>query len=65
MARYDHIIKGGTVATAADTFRADIGIRGGRIAALADELGGDGEVIDVIDARGKLVLPGGVDSHCH
>ena len=61
MASYDLIVKGGTVATAADTFDADIGIKGGRIIALADELS-DGEVID---ARGKLVLPGGVDSHCH
>ncbi len=61
MASYDLIVKGGTVATAADTFGADIGIKGGRIIALADELS-DGEVID---ARGKLVLPGGVDSHCH
>jgi dihydropyrimidinase len=66
LATYDRIITGGTVATAADTFRADIGIRNGRIVALADDLsGGGGEVIDVIDARGKLVLPGGVDSHCH
>jgi dihydropyrimidinase len=62
MAHYDLIIKGGTVATAADTFNADIGIRDGRIAALADALDGASEVID---ARGKLVLPGGVDSHCH
>jgi dihydropyrimidinase len=62
MTTYDRIIKDGTVATAADTFRADIGIRNGRIVALADELSGGDEVID---AGGKLVLPGGVDSHCH
>ena len=62
MASYDLIIKGGTVATAADTFVADLGIRDGRIAAIADDLSGGEEVID---ARGRLVLPGGIDSHCH
>ncbi len=62
MAAYDLIIKGGTIATAADTFEADIGVRDGRIAALAEALFGADELID---ARGKLVLPGGIDSHCH
>ncbi|MDP7651392.1 MAG: dihydropyrimidinase, partial [Rhodospirillales bacterium] len=62
MAAYDVVIQGGTVATAADTMSCDIGIRGGRVVALAEGLdGGD----RVIDAAGKLVLPGGIDSHCH
>ena len=62
MASYDLIIKGGTVATAADTFRADVGVKDGRVTALADALTGAAEVID---AGGRLVLPGGIDSHCH
>ncbi len=62
MTAYDLIIKGGTIATAADTFAADVGIKDGRVAALAGSLTGAAEVID---AGGKLVLPGGVDSHCH
>ena len=62
MAALDLVIKGGTVATAADTFGADVGVKDGRIVALADELTGAEEVID---AKGKLVLPGGIDSHCH
>ena len=62
MNRFDLVIRGGTVATAADTFRADVGIRDGRIAALAQDLDG---ADDEIDASGKLVLPGGIDSHCH
>ncbi|MDP0928936.1 dihydropyrimidinase [Paracoccus onubensis] len=57
----DLVITNGTVATASDTFRADIGIRDGRIAAIADNLHGTRE----IDARGKLVLPGGIEAHCH
>ena len=60
--RFDTIIRGGTVATAADTFACDIGIRGERIAALGDNLGEAGEIVD---ATGKLVLPGGIDSHVH
>jgi dihydropyrimidinase len=58
---FDLVIRGGTVATASDTFRADIGIRGGRIAALAERLDGR----EVIDATGRLVLPGGIEAHCH
>jgi dihydropyrimidinase len=59
---FDTIIRGGTVATASDTFAADVGISGGRIAALGHDLG-DAE--QIIDAGGRLVLPGGIDSHVH
>ena len=61
MANYDLIVRGGTVVTASDQFAADIGIRAGRIATIADQLDGG----PAIDATGLLVLPGGVDSHCH
>ena len=62
MTPFDLVIRGGTVVTAADTSRADVGIRGGRIAVLAE---GGLEAPDVIDATGKLVLPGGIEAHCH
>ena len=58
---FDLVVRGGTIATAADTYRADIGIRGGRIAAIADTL----TAPRMIDAGGLLVLPGGIDSHVH
>src|SRR5919108_2423344 len=59
---HDLVIRGGLIATASDTFTADLGIRNGRIAAIADGLEpGVGE----IDARGLHVLPGGVDVHTH
>ena len=59
---FDLVIRGGTVVTATDRMTADVGIRGERIAALGERLGaGERE----IDASGRLVLPGGVDSHCH
>ena len=57
----DLAIRGGTVATASDTFRADVGIRDGRIVAIAEAL----DAPDVIDATGRLVLPGGIEAHCH
>jgi dihydropyrimidinase len=60
--RFDTIITGGTVATASDTFGADIGIRDGRIMALGRELG---EAAEIIDATGLQALPGGIDSHVH
>ena len=62
MTNFDLVIRNGTVATAADTMRCDIGIRDGKIAALAAELP---STPNDIDATGKLVLPGGVDAHCH
>ena len=58
----DLVVRNGTVVTAADTFRADIGVRGGRIVALAEGLP---RAAQEIEAAGRLVLPGGVDSHCH
>ena len=64
MPEYDLIIRGGTVVTASDQFRADIGIRAGRIAALAEQIDASGPT-PVLDAGGLLVLPGGVDAHCH
>jgi len=59
---FDTIIRGGTVATAADTFQCDVGISGGKIAALGENLG---EAKEIVDATGLLVLPGGIDSHVH
>ncbi|WP_428393964.1 dihydropyrimidinase [Lichenicoccus sp.] len=61
MSECELVVRGGTVVTGVDSFRADIGISGGRIVALAERLQG----VTMIEAGGLLVLPGGVDSHCH
>jgi dihydropyrimidinase len=59
---HELVIRGGTVATASESFRADVGVDGGTITALAPSLPpGRRE----IDATGLLVLPGGVDVHTH
>lgn len=60
---FDVIIRGGTTVTAEGPVLSDIGIRAGRIAAIGADLPGSSG--RVIEAAGKLVLPGGVDTHCH
>ncbi|WP_320203298.1 dihydropyrimidinase [Agrobacterium rosae] len=60
--RFDTVIRHGTVVTASDTFVSDVGIKDGRIVALAAELT---DADEVIDATGLFVLPGGIDSHVH
>ena len=50
------------VATASDTFDADIGIVDGRITQLGASLAAGRQEID---AAGRVVTPGGVDAHCH
>lgn len=62
MQAFDLVVRGGTVATAADVFEADVGVIDGGVVALGQNLSAGKKEID---ARGKLVLPGGVDSHCH
>ncbi|MBN1535324.1 MAG: dihydropyrimidinase [Anaerolineales bacterium] len=57
------IIKSGTLITASDTFSADILIIDEKIAMIGKDLPeGDAEIIN---AQGKLVMPGGVDPHTH
>nr|WP_315430558.1 dihydropyrimidinase [uncultured Albidiferax sp.] len=63
MDTYDLIVKNADIATSGDRYQADIGIRAGRIVAIAKDL--SGEAGDVIDALGRLVTPGGVDGHVH
>lgn len=62
MPDHDLAIRGGLVATGFGTARCDIGVRDGRIVTLAEKVT---DAAQVIEADGLLVLPGGVDSHCH
>ena len=57
------LIKGGRVVTAADSYAADVLVEGERIAHIGAELDAAADV--VIDATGKLVLPGAIDPHTH
>lgn len=66
----DLVIKNGTVVTSENTSIADIYVKDGKIAAILDkdqsfDFAEKNPVSKVIDASGKLVMPGGVDVHTH
>ena len=61
-AAFDCVIRSGRVATAVDEFDADVGVKDGVIAAIGRNLGNGASEID---AKGRLVLPGGIDAHAH
>jgi len=64
MKKYESLVKGGSlVIPRGGTVRADIGISEGKIAAIGDI--GSQESEHVVDATGKFVFPGAVDSHFH
>ncbi len=58
---YDLLIKGGTVVTSDSIFHGDVAVQGEVIAALGSGL----KARRVVDASGKLVIPGGIDPHVH
>ena len=62
---FDLLIRGGTVidGTRAPRFDADVGIVGGRIAAIGDFAGHAAR--QTIEAGGRIVAPGFIDSHTH
>ena len=57
------LIKNGTVVTASDTFKADVLIENEKIVLIGQDLPAEGA--EVIDAAGKLLIPGGIDAHTH
>lgn len=59
---HDLIIRGGEIVTASDRYRADIGVRDGRIVEISQDCR---QATEVIDATGLLVMPGGIDAHVH
>jgi dihydropyrimidinase len=61
----DLLIRGGLVVTPEDVGERDVGVQGGRIAAVAWPGTLPAEAGRVIDARGKIVLPGGIEPHAH
>jgi dihydropyrimidinase len=57
------LIRNGRVVTAVDDYRADVLIEGETVSTIGARL--DMEADKVIDASGKLVIPGGIDPHTH
>ncbi|MDR3148389.1 MAG: dihydroorotase family protein [Treponema sp.] len=68
MMKYDLVLKGGTLVdprgTARGNVRADLGIRDGKLAALAEDIG-PSQAEELYDAGGRYILPGLIDAHVH
>jgi dihydropyrimidinase len=61
----DLVIHGGTVVNAGGQGPATVVVTGGRVVALADPTLALPPHLRAVDASGQLVIPGGVDPHCH
>ena len=57
------LIKNGTILTAENEFKGDLLTEGEKIKAIGDLSGMEAD--QVIDAEGKILMPGGVDQHTH
>jgi len=57
------VVKGGTVVSPEGMARADVGIKGDKVALVAPDISPEGA--RVIDAAGKYVIPGAIDVHTH
>src|SRR3954454_9535448 len=57
------LIKGGRIITAADDYHGDVFVDGERVTLIGEALDVQGD--RVVDAKGKYVLPAGVDVHTH
>lgn len=61
---YDLVICNGTICTAHESYSSDIGVVDGKIVTISNEIDKK-DAKEVIDAGGKLVLPGVWHTHCH
>ncbi len=59
------LISNGTIVTAEGSHDADILIDGESIAQIGTSLGESAEADETIDAKGRYVIPGGIDVHTH
>jgi dihydropyrimidinase len=57
------LIKNGRVVTAVDDYHADVYVEGEKVALIGKDLRVEADT--VLDATGKLVIPGGIDPHTH
>lgn len=59
------VVRGGTVCTPAGLRRADVRVEGGVVVAISPDVGPVAPGGEEVDARGLLVMPGGIDAHVH
>ena len=57
------VIRNGRIVTAVDDYEADILVEDGKVAMIAKRIDLDAD--QTVDAKGKLVIPGGIDPHTH
>jgi dihydropyrimidinase len=57
------LIRNGTLITASDTFQADILVDDEKIVQIG--VGLQAGIAEIVDASGKLIMPGGIDPHVH
>lgn len=57
------LIRGGELITARRSFRADLLIEGETIALIEEDI--DPVDVQIVEAKGKFVFPGGIDPHVH
>ncbi|HPE17181.1 MAG TPA: dihydroorotase, partial [Tenuifilaceae bacterium] len=57
------LIKNPTIVTSARTFQADVFVENGKIKAVGENLILNS--LNIIDAEGKFLFPGGIDPHVH
>ncbi|MCL1895008.1 MAG: dihydropyrimidinase [Clostridiales bacterium] len=60
----DILFKGGTVVTDAGMFKADVAVAGEKISLIGANLKPE-PATQVVDCKGKLILPGAIDAHTH
>ena len=61
---FDLVIKNGKIVTPSGVINGSIAVKGEKIAAITNE-NSIVEAKNIIDAEGKIVLPGGIDTHSH
>jgi allantoinase len=64
MSKLDLKLANGRLATSAGVHPIDIGVRGGKIAAIG-EWGDLPDAEEVVDVANRVVMPGGIDTHVH
>ncbi len=60
----DLLFKGGKVVTPKSIYKADVAVKGEKIVAIGANLKPEAKT-EVIDCKGKLILPGAIDGHTH
>ena len=65
MAKYDLIIKNGTIVTADSIIHGDLAIKGGKIMEVSVGKSLEATADKVMDAEGLHILPGLIDTHVH